>query len=91
MDAQVRLDQKALEFAVFQLQLEQPFGLKRIHAALLGALFKKAGVAEAVFAFDFLDRHARFGLPQKSDDLLFAVFAWFACPSFSGLIDFLKK
>ena len=32
-------------------------------------------ITEAVLAPDFLDRHAGFCLPQKSNDLLFAVFA----------------
>ena len=34
--------------------------------------------------------HARIDLPQKANDLLFAVFTWFACPSFPGLMDFLE-
>lgn len=38
--------------------------------------FVEAGVTTAVLATDFLDWHARFGLPQKSNGLLFAVFAY---------------
>ena len=91
MDVQVRLSQQALELAILQLKLAQPFGLAGVHTAVLGAPFVKAGITEAVFAPDFLDRHAGFGLPQKSNDLLFAVFAWFACPSFSIVMDFLEK
>ena len=91
MDVQVRLGQQSLEFAVLQLQFAQPFGFAGIHAAVFRAPFVKTGITEAVFAPDFLDWHTSFGLPQKPNDLLFAVFAWFACPSFSGLMDFLEK
>ena len=35
--------------------------------------------------------HASFGVPQKSNDLLFAVFAWFTCPSLSEVMNFLEK
>ena len=91
MNVQVRLSQQPFEFAVLQLELAQPFGLGCIHTAVLGAPFVEAGVAETVFAPDLLDRHTGFGLPQETDDLLFAVFAWFACPSFSRLMDFLEK
>ena len=90
MDVQVRLGQKALELAVLKFQLAQPFGLSCIHTAVLGAPFVEAGITEAAFAPDLLDRHTGFGLPQKSNDLLFAVFAWFACPSFSIVMDFLE-
>ena len=38
-----------------------------------------------------LDRHADLGLPKKTNDLFFAVVAWFACPSFSRLMDSLEK
>ena len=91
MDVQVRLSQQPFELAVlqFQFELAQPFGLAGIHTAVLGAPFVKAGVTEAVFATNLFDWHARFGLPQKSNDLLFAVFAWFAYPSFSIVMDFL--
>ena len=75
VDVQMRLCQQALEFAVLQLQLAQPFGLCRIHAAVPRSPFLKAGITEAVLAPDLLDRHAGLGLPQKSNDLLFAVFA----------------
>ena len=91
MDVQVRLCQQALELAVLYFQLAQPFGLGCIHAAVLGASLVKVGVAEAVFAPDLLDRYTGLGLPQKTNNLLFAVFAWFACPSFSRLMDFLEK
>lgn len=91
MDVQVRLGQQALELAVLQFQLAQPFGLAGVHAAVLGAPLVKAGVTEAVFATNRFDWHARFGLPQKANDLFFAVFAWFACPSFSIVTDFLEK
>ena len=90
MDVQVRLSQRPFELAVLQFQLAQPFGLICIHTAVLGAPFVKAGVAETVFAPDLLDRHTSFGLPQKSNDLLIAVFAWFSCPSFSIVTDFLE-
>jgi hypothetical protein len=53
--------------------------------------FVKRRITEAVFTADFLDRHAGLGLPQKSNDLLFAAFAWFACPSFSRLMDFSEQ
>lgn len=91
MNIQVRLGQQALELAVLQLQLAQPFGLAGVHAAVLGAPFVEAGVTEAVLAPDFLDRHAGFGLPQKANDLRVAVFAWLACPSFFAVTDFLEK
>ena len=71
----MRLGRQALELAVLQLKFAQPFGLRGIHAAVLGAPFVKAGVTEAVLAPDFLDRHTNLGLPQKSNDLLFAVLA----------------
>ena len=87
----MRLGQQSFEFAVLQLEFAQPFGLRRIHAAVLGAPFVEAGITEAVFAANLLDRHTGFGLPQKANDLLFAVFAWFACPSFSRLMDSLEK
>ena len=51
----------------------------------------EAGVTEAVLTPDFFDRQAGFGLSQKSNGLLFAVFAWFACPSLSIVMDFLEK
>ena len=91
MDVQVRRGQQPFELAVLQFQLAQPLGLSSIHAAVLGALFVEAGITETAFAPDLLDRHTGFGLPQKSDDLLFAVFAWFACPSFLIVMDFLEK
>ena len=74
-DAQMRLGQQAFELAVLQFQLAQPFGLCRIHAAVPRSPFLEAGITEAVLAPDFLDWHASFGLPQETDDLLFAVFA----------------
>ena len=75
MNVQVGLGQQSFEFAVLQLEFAQPFGLRRIHAAVLGAPFVEAGITEAVLAPDLLDRHTGFGLPQETDDLLFAVFA----------------
>ena len=75
MDVQMGLGQQALEFAVLQLQLPQPFGLSGVHAAVLGSPLVKAGITEAVFAANLFDRHTGFGLPQKANDLLFAVFA----------------
>ena len=75
VDVQMCLGQQALEFAVLQLQLAQPFGLADIHAAVLGSPFVEAGIAEAVFAAQFFNWHAGFGLPQEANDLLFAVFA----------------
>ena len=76
MNVQVRLSQQALELAVLQLEFAQSLGISSIHAAILGAPLVKAGITEAVFAPDFLDRHAGFGLLEKSNDLLFAVFAY---------------
>ena len=87
----MRLSQQALKLAVFQFEPAQPFGLRRIHAAVLGAPFVEAGITEAVLAPDFLDWHTGFGLPQAINDLLFAVFACFACPSFSIMTDFFQK
>ena len=78
MNVQVRLSQQALEFAVLQFELAQPFGLCRIHAAVLGAPFVEAGIPASACL-------------KKTNDLLFAVFAWFACPSFSIVTDFLEK
>jgi hypothetical protein len=43
-----------------------------------------------VLAPDLLDRHAGFCLPQKTNELLFAEFAWLACPSFSNVMDILE-
>ena len=91
MNVQVRLSQQPFELAVLQFELAQPLCLCRIHAAVPRSPFVEAGITEAVLATDFLDRHASFGPLQETDDLLFAVFAWFACPSFSGLMDFLEK
>ena len=90
MDIQMRLSQQALELAILQLKLAQPLGLAGVHAAVLGAPLVKAGVTEAVLATNLFDWPARFGLPKKANDLLFAVFAWFACPSFSIVMDFLE-
>ena len=59
MDVQEGLDQQSFEFAVLQLKFAQPFGFRRIHAAML--------------APDFLDWHTGLGLPQETHDLLFAV------------------
>ena len=59
----MRLSQQALELAVLQLELAQPFGLSCIHTSLLGAPFVEAGITEAVFAPDLLDRHTSLGLP----------------------------
>ncbi len=75
MDVQMRLSQQALELAVLQFELAQPFGLADLHAAVLGAPLVKRRITEAVFTADLLDRHASFGLPQETNDLLFAVFA----------------
>ena len=41
----------------------------------LGAPLAEASITKAVLASDFLDWHTGFGLPQKTDDLLFTVFA----------------
>ena len=75
--------QQALKLVILKLLLPKPFGLSGVHAAVLGSPFVKAGVAKAVFAANLFDRHTSLGLPQKANDLLFAEFAWFACPSFS--------
>ena len=75
MNVQVRLGQQPFEFAVLQLQLAQPFGLAGVHAPVLGTPFVKRRITKTVFAPDLLDRHAGLGLPQETDDLLFAVFA----------------
>ena len=75
MNVQVRLSQQPFELAVLQFELAQPLGLCRIHAAVPRSPFVEAGITEAVLAPDFLDWHASFGLPQETDDLLFAVFA----------------
>jgi hypothetical protein len=48
-------------------------------------------INEAMFAPDLLDRHAGFGLPQETNDLLFAVFSCSHVHLFSGLMDFLEK
>ena len=87
----MRLSQQALELAILQLKLTQPFGLAGVHTDVLGAPFVEAGVTEAALAPDFLDRHTGFGLPQETGDLLFVVFAWFACPPFSRVTDFSEK
>ena len=73
------------------LQLAQPFGLSGVYALVLGALFVKRRITKTVFSPDLLDRHTGLGLPQETDDLLFAVFAWFAYPSCSRLMDFLEN
>ena len=78
-------------FAILQLQLAQPFGLSGFHAPVLGALFVERRITKTVFSPDLFDRHTGLGLPQETDDLLFAVFAWFAYPSCSRLMDFLEK
>ena len=65
--------QAAESVSGFQLPVDQyaccSFG------AVFGLPLVKAGVAEAVLAANLLDWHAGFGLPQETDDLLFAVFA----------------
>jgi hypothetical protein len=48
---------------------------KGIHAGVLGAPLVERGVTETMFASDLLDRHPSLGLPQKTNDLLFAEFA----------------
>ena len=60
------------------------------NATVFGTPFVKAGIAEAMFASDFLDGHACFGLPQKPNDLLFAVFACSHVHHSPGLMDFLE-
>ena len=75
MNVQVRLGQLAFDLSVLQFQLAQTFSLLGVHAAIFGAPFVKAGITETVHAPEFLDRHLSFGLPQKSNVLLFAVFA----------------
>ena len=90
MNVQVRLGQKAFELAVLHFQLAQPLCLTRVHVAVLGAPLVDRRITKTMFAPDLLDRHASFGMPQEIDDLLFAVFAWFACLSFSGVMDFLE-
>ena len=75
MDVQMRLGPQALELAVLQFKLAQPFGLADVHAPVLRAPLIKLRTTEAVLATYLLDRHAGFGLPQKTNDLLFAVFA----------------
>lgn len=52
MDVPMRLSQLTL-------------GFRSIHGTLFGAGFVEVCVTEAMFAADFLDRHACFGLPQK--------------------------
>ena len=50
--------------------------LKEIsHVFDAGTPFVKTGITEAVFATQLFDGYACFGLPQKTNDLLFAVFA----------------
>lgn len=75
MDIHARLGQRALELAVLQFKLPQPFGLAGVHAAVLSAPLVKGGITAAVFAADFLDRHASLGLTQETNDLLLAVIA----------------
>ena len=70
-----RTREQPLELAVLRPQLAQPLGLAGIHAAVLRAPFVKRRFTEAVFTPDFLDLHAGFGLPQETNDLLFAVFS----------------
>jgi hypothetical protein len=38
-------------------------------------VFVKRRITETVFTPELLDRHTRLGLPQKTNDLLFAEFA----------------
>ena len=71
----MRLGQQAVKLADLQPELAQPFGLRGVHAAVLEALFAKRRITKTVFAPDLLDRHARLGLPQKTNDLFFAKFA----------------
>ena len=91
MNILVCLAQQALELAVLQFQLAQLFGLQSVHAAVPEAPLVEVGITKAVLALDFVDRYTGLGLPQKSNDLLFAVFAWFKCLSFFIVMDFLKK
>lgn len=69
------LGQQALEFAVLQLELLESLGFRGNRATVLGASLVERGVTKAVFAANLLDRHAGLGLPQKANDLFFAVFA----------------
>ena len=73
----MRLGQQALELAVLQFQLAQPFGLTDVYAAIFGAPFVERRITKTVFAPDLLDRHTVLGLPQETDDLLLAVFAYY--------------
>ena len=75
MDVQMRLGQQALKLAVLHFQLAQAFGLAGFHAAVFEKPLVKAGITKTVFATNFFDRHARFGLPQETNELLLAVFA----------------
>ena len=63
----MRLSQQSLELAVLQFQFVQPFGFASVHATVLGAPLVKRRNTETVFAPDLLDRHASFGLPQKTN------------------------
>lgn len=71
----MRLGYQPLELAVLQFQFAQSFGFAGVHARVLGAPPVKQRVTEAVFAPDLVDRNARLGLPQKTNDLFFAKFA----------------
>ena len=73
---------RAVELAVFELQLTQPPAFTGVHAAVPVAPFVNAGIAEAVFAPDLLDWHASVGLLQKINDRFFVNAAWSECPSF---------
>ena len=75
MYVQMRLDEQALKLAILQSQLAQAFGLAGFHAAVFEKPLVKAGITKTVLATNFFDRHARFGLPQETNNLLLAVFA----------------
>ncbi len=69
-EIQVGLGQQLLEPGILDLQLLQAPGFLGIHAAVLGPPLVERGLAETALSADLLDRQARFGLLQETDDLL---------------------
>lgn len=69
---QVSLGRRSLELAVLELQLPQRLSFAGVHTAKLRMLRVEAGMAEAVLAANLLDRQPDPGLPEESNDLLFA-------------------
>ena len=70
VQVKVRFSQQLLEPGILDLKILQAPSLISFHATVLGAPLVEGGLAEPALAADLLDRQARLGLLQETNDLL---------------------